>query len=95
MMGLDQIEAYLTGPTLVAALAAMGLVIGILTGLFGIGGGFLVVPLLNLLFGIDYSLAVGSSLSFTSEAGTHVTIRGQMSRHELERNLTVELRILC
>lgn len=45
-------------------LALLGFVIGILTGLFGVGGGFLVVPLLNVLLGVPYGIAVGSSLCF-------------------------------
>lgn len=51
------------------ALAAFGFLVGVLTGLFGVGGGFMVVPLLRLIFGIDYQLAVGSSLCFTLGAG--------------------------
>jgi uncharacterized membrane protein YfcA len=43
-------------------LILFGLIMGILTGFFGVGGGFLVVPLLNIIFGIPYNLAVGSSL---------------------------------
>ncbi|MBA7578500.1 hypothetical protein ES695_05355 [Candidatus Atribacteria bacterium 1244-E10-H5-B2] len=31
----------------------VGFVIGILSGLFGVGGGFLLVPLLNAVFGIS------------------------------------------
>ena len=69
-MPLDDIPSYISGPVLLAALASLGLFIGILTGLFGIGGGFLIVPLLNILFGIPYSLAVGSSLSFTIGTST-------------------------
>ncbi|MFQ3620002.1 MAG: sulfite exporter TauE/SafE family protein [Spirochaetales bacterium] len=42
----------------------MGFSIGVLTGLFGVGGGFLVVPLLNILLGVPYEIAVGSSLGF-------------------------------
>lgn len=41
----------------------LGLVIGALSGFFGVGGGFLLTPLLNALFGIPYTVAVGSSLS--------------------------------
>lgn len=55
-----------------AGLVGMGFCIGILTGLFGVGGGFLVVPLLYAIFGIPYDIAVGSSLCFiigTSSAG--------------------------
>ena len=43
------------------ALAAGGAV-GVLTGFFGVGGGFLIVPLLVLLFGLPIRSAVGTSL---------------------------------
>ena len=39
-----------------------GFVIGIFSGLFGVGGGFLLVPLLNVVFNIPYNIAIGSSL---------------------------------
>jgi len=39
-----------------------GLIIGILSGLFGVGGGFLLVPLLNVIFNVPYNIAIGSSL---------------------------------
>lgn len=59
-----QFDAALQGPALLIALAGVGFCIGLLTGLFGVGGGFLITPLLNNLLGVDYSLAVGSSLCF-------------------------------
>lgn len=40
-----------------------GLGVGILTGLVGIGGGFLIVPALVLLGGLSIHLAVGTSLA--------------------------------
>ncbi len=40
----------------------IGFIIGILSGLFGVGGGFLLVPLLNAVFNIPYNIAIGSSL---------------------------------
>jgi uncharacterized membrane protein YfcA len=40
-----------------------GLVVGVLTGLVGVGGGFLVVPALVLLGGLTMHLAVGTSLA--------------------------------
>jgi len=43
-------------------LVGLGFIIGILSGLFGVGGGFLLVPLLNAVFNIPYNIAVGSSL---------------------------------
>jgi len=39
-----------------------GFIIGILSGLFGVGGGFLLVPLLNIIFNVPYNIAIGSSL---------------------------------
>ena len=39
-----------------------GFIIGALSGLFGVGGGFLLVPLLNIVFNIPYNIAIGSSL---------------------------------
>lgn len=39
-----------------------GLAVGVLTGLVGVGGGFLIVPALILLGGLPMSLVVGTSL---------------------------------
>lgn len=63
-------------------IVAEGLVVGVVTGLVGAGGGFLVVPALALLGGLPMKKAVGTSLlvialkSFAGYAGhaAHVTI---------------------
>ena len=39
-----------------------GLVVGVVTGLVGAGGGFLIVPALVLLAGLDIRKAIGTSL---------------------------------
>lgn len=44
-------------------IALEGLAVGVLTGLVGVGGGFLIVPALVLLGGLPMSLAVGTSLA--------------------------------
>ena len=52
---------------------AMGLCIGTLAGLFGVGGGFLTVPILESLFGFNFTLSVGGNLAAsvgTSAVGT-------------------------
>lgn len=41
---------------------AVGAAVGLLTGLFGVGGGFLVVPALVMMLGIDMASAVATSL---------------------------------
>ncbi len=43
-------------------LAALGLCVGYTAGLFGVGGGFMLTPMLNLVFGIPFPIAVGSGL---------------------------------
>ena len=39
-----------------------GFVVGLLTGLFGVGGGFLIIPALVLMLGVEMPVAVGTSL---------------------------------
>jgi len=59
VVDLPLANIQVSGPLMVL----LGLVIGILSGFFGVGGGFLLTPMLNALFGIPYTVAVGSSLS--------------------------------
>lgn len=42
--------------------AASGIAVGFLTGLFGLGGGFLIVPALTLLLGLPMATAAATSL---------------------------------
>lgn len=39
-----------------------GFVVGLLTGLFGVGGGFLIIPALVLMLGVEMPIAIGTSL---------------------------------
>jgi uncharacterized membrane protein YfcA len=50
-------------PALAIAYVASGVAMGILSALFGIGGGILLVPLLVTLFSFDIRLAAGTSLA--------------------------------
>jgi len=43
-------------------IAGDGLAVGALTGLVGVGGGFLIVPALVLMGGLDLAIAIGTSL---------------------------------
>jgi uncharacterized membrane protein YfcA len=61
------------GPITIALLAVLGLLAGCLGGMFGVGGGIIVVPILILGFGLDARHAVGTSLVmiiFTALSGT-------------------------
>ncbi|MGX5681714.1 sulfite exporter TauE/SafE family protein [Schumannella luteola] len=71
------------GVTVVSALllVALGLVVGVASGLFGIGGGVLIVPALVSLFGFDPVIAKGTSLLSmipTSISGTINNWRGKL-----------------
>lgn len=69
----------LTGPGIIdvlrvpAALLVGGFA-GLLTGLLGVGGGSVVVPLLILVFGFDQHLAQGTSLAVMVPAGIAGTL---------------------
>lgn len=56
LLPVAQVKVSLIG------LVGLGLLIGFLSGMFGVGGGFLLTPMLNAVFGIPYHVAVGSSL---------------------------------
>jgi len=55
---LTTIHKRMTWPVLIA----ISLLIGSITGLFGIGGGFLVIPVLVLGFGTSHAIAAGTAL---------------------------------
>ena len=55
---LTTIHKRMTWPVLIA----ISLLIGTITGLFGIGGGFLVIPVLVLGFGTSHAIAAGTAL---------------------------------
>jgi uncharacterized protein len=51
-----------TGARAVLRLVAAGLLIGLLTGFLGVGGGFVIVPVLVIALGFPMPVAVGTSL---------------------------------
>ncbi|BBX08829.1 sulfite exporter TauE/SafE family protein [Mycolicibacterium aichiense] len=58
-----------------------GFLVGLLTGLFGVGGGFLIIPALVLMLGVEIPVAIGTSLLIivvNSAAGlvSHVSAGG-------------------
>ncbi|MFW6133878.1 MAG: sulfite exporter TauE/SafE family protein [Planctomycetota bacterium] len=71
------------GFPLVMLLVGLGLGIGTLTGLFGVGGAFLMNPLLIIVFGVRESVVIGSSLSFIIGTGAGGTAR-HMRRGNVE-----------
>jgi len=61
----------------VALLIATGTGVGFLTGLFGVGGGFVIVPALVLVLGFPMTVATGTSLLVIAlNAGVALAFRG-------------------
>lgn len=56
-------RAYRPGESSVARVLTAGIGVGVLTGFFGVGGGFLVVPTLVLFAGLPMADAVGTSVA--------------------------------
>lgn len=69
--------------------AAVGAAVGFLSGLFGVGGGFLMTPLLNLLLGIPMNVAVGSDLTQMTATASSGTIA-----HKKMGNIDMKLALL-
>jgi hypothetical protein len=67
----------------------VGLAVGVLSGLFGVGGGFLLTPVLKILLGVPYPVAVGSSL-------VQISLNSALSayKHGRDRNVDLKLGIL-
>lgn len=60
--GRERPEARVRGHRLWLEIVPTAFAVGILTGFFGVGGGFLIVPALVLLRGLPMQVAVGTSL---------------------------------
>lgn len=61
----------------VLPVAGAGLVVGFLTGLFGVGGGFVIVPALTLALGLSMPVAIATSLAvIVGNAGVALAFRG-------------------
>ena len=53
-------------PRTILTCVGVGLAAGLLSGLFGVGGGTVIVPMLVLLLGFDQRRAAGTSLASAS-----------------------------
>lgn len=62
-------------------LVTLGFIIGVLSGWFGVGGGFIMTPMLNVLFGIPYNIAVGSGLCQMVGTSTAASLKHRSYGH--------------
>ena len=83
MLILDGIHIFWPG------IIVLGGVVGFLSGLFGVGGGFLLTPMLNIVFSVPMKIAIGSDLA--QMIGTATT--GAM-RHRKEASIDVKLSLI-
>lgn len=64
--GFEEPSGTLWSPFRIAKVGAQGLAVGLLTGLVGVGGGFLIIPALVLACDVHMKRAVGTSLLIIS-----------------------------
>jgi hypothetical protein len=73
---------------------AEGLVVGVVTGLVGAGGGFLIVPALILFDGLPMRLAVGTSL-FIIAVNSLAGLAGHLSHAQVDARLAVLVSVIA
>ena len=56
-------------------LIALGVIVGLVAGMFGVGGGFLLTPLLSVVFGVPMPIAVGTGLCQMVGSSTSAALR--------------------
>src|SRR5258708_4801277 len=56
-------------------ISLLGLVVGIVSGMFGVGGNFLLIPLLNIGFHVPLPIAVGTGLCQVIGSSTAALVR--------------------
>ena len=67
----------------------IAVVIGIVAAIIGLGGGFLYVPTLMLVFGLDPRTAVGTSLAVTVCAAAAASLRYRQQKKILNRTAVI------
>ena len=62
-------------PVNILGLISLGCISGFLSGFSGIGGGPLITPILNILFGLPFPICIGSTLSRTAGTSFSTALR--------------------
>ena len=74
---------------------AAGLLVGLLTGLFGVGGGFVIVPTLTVALGFSMRSAVGTSLAIITTTSTLGLVAHLGAGRSLDPELTLVMGTAC
>lgn len=86
LQGRNEVTEESAGPLPVVKIVLQGAAVGVISGLVGAGGGFLLVPALALLGGLPMPIAVGTSLvviSMQSFAG----LAGHLANEQIDWKL--------
>ena len=82
-------------PLRLAGAVTAGLVIGAMTGFFGVGGGFLIVPTLAIGLALSMRLAVGTSLAIITATSLMALVAHLASGRTLDLGLTFAMTGAC
>ena len=82
-------------PLRIARDLGAGLLIGAMTGFFGVGGGFLIVPTLAIALALSMRLAVGTSLAIITATSVAALAAHVVAGRELELGVTIAMTVAC
>ncbi|HYW91436.1 MAG TPA: sulfite exporter TauE/SafE family protein [Gammaproteobacteria bacterium] len=83
------IREHLRHPANLLRLAGMGLATGVLSGLFGVGGGFLIVPALMVTTGMSIHRAVATSLLAIAIIAASAVLYSSLLLHAPDPRITL------
>src|SRR5512144_132286 len=82
-------------PVRLARDVAAGLTIGLMTGFFGVGGGFLIVPTLAIFLALSMRLAVGTSLAIITASSLLGLAAHLLAGRGLDVGVTATMTAAC
>jgi uncharacterized membrane protein YfcA len=82
-------------PVRVGRNLAAGFAVGLLTGFFGVGGGFLVVPTLAIALALSMRLAVGTSLAIITATSVMGLVAHLLAGRDLDLDVTAAMTVAC
>jgi uncharacterized membrane protein YfcA len=80
-------------PLLLRRDLAAGLLVGVMTGFFGVGGGFLIVPTLSIVLALSMRLAVGTSLAIITTTSIMGLAAHLLAGRDLDVGLTAAMTV--
>jgi uncharacterized protein len=90
--GSSAAEGRLTCPQLrLAQGLAAGLLVGTMTGFFGVGGGFLIVPTLAIMLAFSMRLAIGTSLTIIAATSLMALVTHLIAGRTIDPGITASM----